>query len=114
MSTDDPELIRSEAFSELGLLIQRDASILIERWSRRAIEEQPNAKRVHHRALLDHLNDLLQALGQTLMGKDEITTNGHRLPAKIHGEERWETGWSLPEVVRDYQILRLVIVGYLE
>src|SRR5262249_11028176 len=30
-----------------------------------------------------------------------------------HGEQRWEAGWSLPEVVRDYQILRLVIFDHL-
>jgi signal transduction histidine kinase/ActR/RegA family two-component response regulator len=32
----------------------------------------------------------------------------------IHGEQRWENGWSLPEVVRDFQILRLVILDFLE
>jgi signal transduction histidine kinase/ActR/RegA family two-component response regulator len=36
------------------------------------------------------------------------------LPASRHGETRWEAGWSLPEVVRDYQILRLVILDFLE
>src|SRR5262249_25347926 len=38
----------------------------------------------------------------------------HCEPAHKHGEHRWETGWSLAEVVRDYQILRLVLVEYLE
>jgi signal transduction histidine kinase/ActR/RegA family two-component response regulator len=36
------------------------------------------------------------------------------LPATVHGEQRWQTGWSLAEVVRDYQILRLVILDFLE
>src|SRR5439155_17372866 len=107
MSTD-PQLIRAESHTEIGLIIQRDASLLIERWSRRAIEEQPHARRVHHQALLDHLADLLQALGQSLIETGLAETNGHHLSAKVHGAERWETGWSLPEVVRDYQILRLV------
>jgi signal transduction histidine kinase len=31
-----------------------------------------------------------------------------------HGEQRWEAGWSLSEVVRDYQIMRLVILDYLD
>jgi len=110
----DPQLIRTEPHTEIGLVIERDASILIDRWTRRAVEEQPNAKRVHQKALLDHLTDFLQALGRTLMETEEANTMGHRLPAKVHGEERWEIGWSLPELVRDYQILRLVIVDYLE
>jgi signal transduction histidine kinase/CheY-like chemotaxis protein len=110
----DPELIRAEQHTEVGLLIQRDASILLDRWSRRAMEEQPNGQRVHHQALLDHLHDLLQALGRSLAEPDDAVACQHCLPATIHGEQRWETGWSLPEVVRDYQILRLVLLDYLE
>ena len=86
---------------------------MLERWSYRAVEEQPNAERVHHQALLDHLHELLGALGRSLIETEASTTNGHCLPATIHGEQRWGAGWSLPEVVRDYQILRLVILDYL-
>jgi signal transduction histidine kinase/CheY-like chemotaxis protein len=31
-----------------------------------------------------------------------------------HGEHRWKSGWRLAEVVRDYQILRLVILDHLD
>jgi signal transduction histidine kinase/ActR/RegA family two-component response regulator len=112
--TVDPGLIRAEAYPEVGSLIQRDASILIERWTRRALQEQPHAQRVHHQALVDHFHELLAALGRSLTESDDAATGQHCLPATIHGEERWETGWSLPELVRDYQILRLVILDYLE
>lgn len=110
----DPQLIRAEPHTEIGLIIGRDTSILIDRWSRRAVQEQPTAHRVHHKALLDHFREFLQALGQSLTETDESQLNGHCLSATIHGEQRWEVGWSLPEVVRDYQILRLVIYNYLE
>lgn len=110
----DPGEIRAEAHTEIGSLIQRDVGVLIERWSRRAMEEQPNAKRVHHQALIDHLHDLLRALGRSLAESDEAAASQHRMPAVVHGEQRWETGWSLPEVVRDYRILRLVLLDYLE
>lgn len=110
----DPALIRAEPHTEVGSIIQRDANILLDRWRRRAVQEQPNAQRVHHEALLDHLHDLLQALGRSLAESDDADTSEHCLPATIHGEDRWETGWSLPEVVRDYQILRLVILDYLK
>lgn len=46
----DPQVIRAEPHTEIGNLLQRDAGIVLERWSRRAVEEQPNAKRVHHDA----------------------------------------------------------------
>jgi signal transduction histidine kinase/ActR/RegA family two-component response regulator len=109
----DPELIRAEPHTEVGQLIQRDVGILLDRWTRRAVQEQPNARRVHHQALLDHMQDLLSALGRSLAESDDAAYL-HILPASTHGEQRWETGWSLTEVVRDYQILRLVILDYLE
>lgn len=109
----DLGVIRAEPHLEIGSLIERDVEILIQRWTRRAIAEQPHARRVHHQALLDHFHDFLIALGRSLAESGEIATSQHCLPATIHGEQRWETGWSLPEVVRDYGILRLVILDYL-
>jgi PAS domain S-box-containing protein len=110
----DPQVLRAEQHVEVGELLQRDASILIERWCRRAVAEQPNAARAHHSALRDQLASLLQALGRTLAESTDYETCLHRIPAIEHGDQRWETGWSLPELVRDYQILRLVILEYLE
>jgi signal transduction histidine kinase/ActR/RegA family two-component response regulator len=113
MSTDS-DLIRAEPHKEIALFLQRDVELLIERWSRRAMQEQPHASRSHHAALLDHIADLLHALARSLAESDPADTSQHCLPATVHGETRWEIGWSLPEVVRDYQILRLVILDYLD
>ncbi|HWB08555.1 MAG TPA: ATP-binding protein [Pirellulales bacterium] len=110
----DPAVIRAERHVEIGSLIEQDVDLLIERWAQRAAAEQPTAERVHHQALVDHLRELLRALGRSLAESEELAAFQHCLPATIHGETRWETGWSLPEVVRDYQILRLVLVDYLE
>jgi signal transduction histidine kinase/ActR/RegA family two-component response regulator len=110
----DPGLIRAEPHTEIGLVIQRDAGMLLERWGRRAAQEQPTAPRVHHQVLFDHLAELLRALGRSLANSEGPDTHQHFLPAANHGEQRWESGWSLPEVVRDFQILRLVILDYLE
>jgi signal transduction histidine kinase len=110
----DPEVIRSESYYEIGALLQQQASELLQRWSRRAVEEQPNAKRVHHSVMLDHLYELLRTLGTSLAESEDELTCKHRLSALIHGEQRWEAGWSLPELIRDFQILRLVILDFLE
>jgi signal transduction histidine kinase len=110
----DPEAIRSESYYEIGALLQQQAGELLERWSRRAVEEQPNAKRVHHSVMLDHLYELLRTLGTSLAESEDELTCKHRLSALIHGEQRWEAGWSLPELIRDFQILRLVILDFLE
>jgi signal transduction histidine kinase/CheY-like chemotaxis protein len=109
----DPQLLRSEQHLEVGQVIQRDAALLIERWSQRAIQEQPHAARAHQQALLDHLPRFLQMLGQSLADSLDPHATPHHALAWEHGEQRWEAGWSLPEVVRDYQILRLVVTEYL-
>lgn len=110
----DPDVIRSEPHSEIGSLVERHSDLLLERWCRRAIEEQPHAPRTHHAVLLDHLQELLKKLGRSLKESQDPFTYQHCLPAATHGVQRWEAGWSLPEVVRDHQILRLVILDFLE
>src|SRR5207248_1928040 len=112
--TVDPTVLRSESFAEVGLLIKRDATLITERWSQRAAQEQPMAQRVHHQALLDHIPQLLDQIGNTLAESGNGHVAFHRGPASRHGEQRWDAGWSLTEVIRDYQILRLVLVDYLE
>ncbi|HEV2950319.1 MAG TPA: ATP-binding protein [Gemmataceae bacterium] len=110
----DPQVIRSEPHIEIGHLIQQNVDQILDRWSEEAIKQQPNATRVHHSVMLDHLRELLTSIGRGLAATKDPHTNGHCLPASRHGENRWEAGWSLPEVVRDYQILRLVILDFLE
>src|SRR5947209_1934668 len=112
--TVDPHLIRSEHHIRVGSLLQRDAGLIIERWSRRAVAEQPGAARLHHEALQDDLPTFLWELGRTLVEDDDDDVPRHRVPAHDHGKQRWEAGWSPAEVVRDYQILRLVILDYLQ
>jgi signal transduction histidine kinase/CheY-like chemotaxis protein len=110
----DSEAIRSEPHPEIGDLLRRNIGLVIDRWSRRAVEEQPNAARAHHAVLVDHLRELLLTLSHSLASSEEHENGQHCLLAGVHGEQRWEAGWSLLEVVRDYQILRLVILDFLE
>jgi signal transduction histidine kinase/ActR/RegA family two-component response regulator len=110
----DPQQLHSEPHPEVGALIQRDTNLIIERWQQRAVLEQPKAARLHHAALLDHLPTFLLQMGRTLSAAIYEGNGWHGPPADEHGEQRWEHGWSLAEVVRDYQILRLVLVEHLE
>jgi signal transduction histidine kinase len=109
----DPHTIRSQSHTDVGVLLERGADVIVERWGRRAVEEQPNAPRVHHAVLVDHLRDFLRALARSLAESQSPNNTQHHRTAMIHGGQRWETGWSLTEVVRDYQILRLVILDFL-
>ena len=110
----DVKALRSEAFVPMGEVVRRDAGAIVERWCRRVVEEQPKARRVHHETLKNDLPRFLEELGQSLAAADDAEDCGHCRPARDHGSQRWEAGWSLGEVVQDYQVLRLVLLEYLE
>jgi signal transduction histidine kinase len=112
--TLNPNVLRSESFADMGALFQRDASVIIERWRQRATEEQPHATRAHQQTLLDDLPNFLHELGNSLMEEGDGHVAYHCRAAFRHGVHRWQAGWSITEVVRDYQILRLVLIDYAE
>jgi signal transduction histidine kinase len=107
------QVIRAEPHVEIGTLLQRDATVIVNRWCRVAEREQDSAKRVHHAELRDDLPAFIEAVGRALTQAGEPGAAPKR-KAKEHGTQRWDSGWSVTELVRDYQILRLVILEYLE
>ena len=113
MSTK-PALLRAEPHATVGAVILRDAGVIIDRWAKRAAEEQPSARRVHHDVLLDHLPTFLWELGRSLADAGGKEPQRLARPANVHGDQRWEAGWSIDEVVRDYQLLRVVVTEYLD
>ena len=111
--TANAKAIRAERYAEIGAIVRRDHLVMIERWAGRASEEQPHAARVHHVKLVDHLPDFLYELAVALEHTDPDGCP-HRRSAVLHGGQRWEVGWSLAEVIRDYRILRLVVIEHLD
>src|SRR3954466_6509773 len=100
----DPDSLRSEPFVQVGVLLQRDVEVIVDYWCRRAAHEQPHAARAHHDTLRDHLPELLHAIGRSLASAGGANGHQHAPLAADHGGQRWVAGWSLAEVVRDYQI----------
>jgi signal transduction histidine kinase/CheY-like chemotaxis protein len=112
MTTKSAQL-RAEPHNLIGTVIGRDAGIIVDKWAKRAIDEQPTAKRVHHDVLLDHLPTFLWELGKGLADSSPTDAFRHCRPAGLHGDQRWEAGWSIDEVVRDYQLLRIIVIEHL-
>ncbi len=110
----DPQTLWWERFHAIGELIEKNVEPLVQRWSERAIKEQPCADRTHHDQLRDSMPALLREIGRALADSSPAHDQAHRLTALEHGEQRWQVGWQLNEVVRDYQILRLVILEFLD
>jgi len=114
MSPVSPEAIRAEQHEEIANLTTSNVGIILERWERRAAEEQPPSQRVQRDVLRDHLTELLRTLGNSLAATGAAEALQHTRPAADHGEQRFGAGWSLTELIRDYQILRLVLLEFLE
>jgi signal transduction histidine kinase len=106
-------VLRAEPHAEIGALLERDAAAIVDRWCRLAEIEQPGAARMHYAALRDELPAFVASVGRALRHAGQLGSAPRR-EAKEHGEQRWEHGWSLAELVRDYQLLRVVVFDYLE
>lgn len=104
--------IRNEPHSVVGDLIETSVPNVIARWLERVKEDQPKATRVHHGILVDHLPVFLAKLGHALATAGD--SENVKREASEHGDQRWDNGWSITEVVRDYQILRFVLIEFLE
>src|SRR6476469_6563772 len=89
--TTNAKVIRSERYAEIGSIVQRDAATLIDEWAKRAVEDQPNARRVHHSVLLNDMSSFLWELGQHLASAVDAGSNRLRRSAIQHGEQRWVT-----------------------
>ena len=111
----DTEVIRAESHCEIGALLQRSAQAIVDRWCALARDEQAKAQRVHYEVLRDDLPNFLSTMGRALKenGSGRPGSNAAAV-ARDHGTQRWENGWSVTELVRDYQLLRLVILEFLE
>lgn len=109
----DTQLIRAEPHEEIGLLLQKKADALVDRWCKIARDETTAAQRAHYEVLRDDLPAFLDTMGRALKHAGEPRV-GLRARAKEHGEQRWDSGWSLTELVSDYQVLRIVVLEFLE
>ena len=108
------EQIRAEPHTEIGAIIFRDVPELLELWCDRARAEQPTAARRHHEVLRNQLDNALKAMGRELRQSGALEPHELREKAIEHGEQRWDTGWSLTELIRDYQILQSVVLDHLD
>ncbi len=109
----DTDVIRAEPHVEIGSLLQRHANAIVDRWCNAARDETTAAKRVHQVVLRDDLSAFLDAMGRALE-RDGRADSAPDAKAKEHGKQRWDSGWSVTELVRDYQILRLTVLEFLE
>lgn len=113
MAKIDTTAVRAEPHLEIGILLKSEAHAIVDRWCALARDEQRAAQRAHQVVLRDELPEFLELVGTSLT-KQGAAGRAPQNAAKAHGSQRWESGWSLSELVRDYQLLRLVVLEFLE
>jgi two-component system sensor histidine kinase/response regulator len=96
---------------ELGEWLLGNTSSIMKRWEEMVSKELPFPERTAHRSeLRNNLPEYLRALGKDLQrgreGRDAKATPA----AREHGIQRWQLGWDLELVVRDYQLLLHAII----
>jgi signal transduction histidine kinase/ActR/RegA family two-component response regulator len=113
MTTTAIERLRAESCITIGELIKNSVDEIVARWETRTREEHPDANRLHREILIDNLPGFLKKLGESL-AKAGQELEDPRSEAIEHGDQRWDNGWSITELVRDYQIMRMVLIDFLE
>ncbi len=89
---------------------------IIETWQKRCRDEVPAAKHVPRLSLVNSLPGFLDQMAKTLSTPESAAqADANAEVACEHGEERAKLGnYTLDEVIREYQLLREVIVRRLE
>ncbi|MBC7385357.1 MAG: PAS domain-containing protein [Cryobacterium sp.] len=97
---------------EAGNLVSRLKETILERWESQARAEVPAADAQSKRALRDSLPPFIDHLAETLRGPDEkVSDISSAEIAKEHGDDRAEQpGYTLDQVIHEYQILRRVTI----
>jgi len=102
--------------SQASALLSSAKSEIIEIWEARCRQEVPAAKDVPRLALVNSVPDFLEQLAKTLSSPESYAqAESNAEIACLHGEERAKLGhYTLDEVIREYQLLREVVVRRLE
>jgi signal transduction histidine kinase len=108
----------------LAALLRDQSAQLLERWSQRVLEDAsvPAADRLSKPSLVDHFPALVARLAKSLDGltaaHDRSSLIGRRAgqsePSHAHAAERFASGFTLEQVLRELTHLRLAILELCE
>jgi|GEM_PF-3721065 len=97
-------------WKEIGNWLTQSAEKIIGRWEGLVTQPGPSEHAEHRDELRDSLPEFLCAMGRELAEGDRSNAESTRAIAARHGEQRWQLGWSLEEVISDFQALRHVLI----
>ncbi len=99
---------------ELGKAVNAHSVAILKFWERLVEQRLPSSSRTAHRAeLRDHLPQFITRLSQDLIAGRSGRNSKTQPAAREHGIQRWQQGWELELVIRDYQLLLHAIMNVL-
>ncbi len=103
-----------DEFRAIGRLLEKNATQIMERWFERAGKEQMHAQPHQREKAMNELHEMLESLGQRLRKQSNHALAVASQLAREHGEQRFDLGWNIVDLVRDYEILHGVALEHLE
>ena len=107
------KVVDDQRANRLGHIVREEHSLIIEKWLRRAERVFDYGGDRSRDELVDDFPDLMRAIGDDLVDWDGETDSEVKAIAETHGRERWEQGFEIADVIRDYQILRATTTEHL-
>lgn len=103
---------QSGDFAAAASIVRDQADEIVERWVR-VVRTNGILEESHASDLRDHLPKLLEKMAADLESPEQLQSDSTEQVAQQHGRQRWQLGWKLEDVVRDYQTLRPVLLKHL-
>lgn len=117
-------MVGANGCSTLAALLRDRSTELLERWSQRVLDDPsvPAADRLSQPSLVDHFPTLLARLAKSLEGLPAIGDRsslvgrkvGHSEASHAHAADRFASGFTLEQVLRELTHLRLAILELCE
>jgi len=104
------DAISRQRLAEVGAYICAHTDEIVALWERHSRNEHADAADEQRDALRDHLPTFLRRYGENLVHDEGHVPRSHALD---HGMQRWRIGWDVESLVRDFMILRRVLVAKL-
>ena len=101
---------QAEQTRDIGRYILVHVDDILKDWERVSREEHPEASDEQRQKLRNSLPEFLERFGEALAG------GSNRVPRSFaieHGIQRWEIGWDVSSLARDFMILRRVLARHL-
>lgn len=97
---------------EIGNVLLEDRSQIISEWEKRIVPTVDSAEPEHRADMRNHLPLYIDALGRDYSNESDKDEAVQRL-AEDHGRQRFQIGWDIDEILKDYRVLQEVLIDRL-